>query len=340
MHRDSFGGRTGIGGRIMKSRKPHGRSLILFQITALVVVVFIISGAISLVFFNRSMNNLVQKSKEKLIASEAKMICDAHKYISNLVVETQRLSGLMDDPIKALRDSLHAIATKTLSPLQVTSNRLLKNMITDNLLDLNLTMFAIPTTPGLNSEPVVFMSSDPGLVYKTLPKELVSLVKIDNSKNTALRARVNSTNSYMLVDDGIPALSVKGPALVTAFILSDPISHTELWFFDSKPMAKDIAAIDSYYRNEERSVNEVLGIVIGITTVALILITFFVLSYLIRTRITKPMDELEAAAELAMEGDLDIEVEVTPGEEFESLKMVFNSMIESLRNLISRATGE
>jgi HAMP domain-containing protein len=341
MHRNSFGGRTGIGGRIMKNRKTHGRSLILFQITALVVVVFIISGAISLVFFNRSMNNLVQKSKEKLIASEAKIICGSYKYISDMMIEKLRLSSdPLRDPVKVLASSMQAIANKTTSPLQTEVNQMFQNMIRDNLLDIKLAMFALPTTPGLNSEPVVFMSSDPSLMYKTLPKEMVNLVKVDKSENTLLRARINSTSSYMLAEDGIPALGIKSPTLVTSFDMSEPVSHMNLWFFGFKPMVKDIAAIDSYYRNEERSVNEVLGIVIGITTVALILITFFVLSYLIRTRITKPMDELEAAAELAMEGDLDVEVKITPGEEFESLKMVFNSMIRSLRNLISRATGE
>jgi len=70
------------------------------------------------------------------------------------------------------------------------------------------------------------------------------------------------------------------------------------------------------------------------------IISFFVLSYLIRKRITEPIDELAATAEEVMQGDLEVEAKVHEGGEFEGLERAFKEMVDSFRKYIARSVGE
>lgn len=320
-------------------KKRSGRSVILIQITALVVSVFLIAGIVSLVVFNRSLNHLVQRSKEKLIASDAQIICSAHKYVADLVAQIQTLSGQMTSIEQSGRDYLQAIATRTISPTQASLNVLLDDMIEDNLMGIDITMFVIPAISGITKAPLVFMSSEDDLIYKDVPDYISDLTEIEEEDNTPLRARVDDKNTYVFLENGVPEFGLKGPYLVTTYYFTVEGSSNALLFYDFKPMKDEIAAVNDYYRKEKNSVYAVLGVVIGVTAFVLILITFFVLSYLIRKRITRPIDELETAAAKVMEGDLDVEVPIRSGEEFGNLKRAFNEMIRSIRDVITRATG-
>ena len=105
-------------------------------------------------------------------------------------------------------------------------------------------------------------------------------------------------------------------------------------------MAEKIASINKFYDEERNKINLMLWETMLISIVVAILITFFVLSYLIRKRITEPIDELFAAAEEVMEGNLDVQIEVKEGEEFEGLKRAFKEMVESFRKYIAESVGE
>lgn len=321
-------------------KRLRGRSVILFQITALVVVVFLIAGLVSLLFLNRSLNRLVQRSKEKLIQSEARLICSGHKYIADLIIEMQNLSGEYESTEQARTEYMEAIANRTISKTQASGNVLLEKMIEDSLMGLEITMFVIPSIPGIMPEPLVFMASKDGLIYEEMPGELADLIEMEEEDNTPLKARVDDKNTYVLFEEGVPEFGLEGPYLVTSYFFTVDDSSTGLWFFDFKPMEEGIAAINDYYRNEKNSVYLVLGVVIGTTILFLVIITFFVLSSLIRKRITRPIDELEAAAEKVMEGDLDVEVPLRSGEEFGNLKRAFNQMIVSIRDVINKAVGK
>jgi len=61
------------------------------------------------------------------------------------------------------------------------------------------------------------------------------------------------------------------------------------------------------------------------------------LIYLQGGRFTEPIDELSAAAERVMEGDLEVEITVREGEEFEGLKRVFRDMVDSIKRMIERS---
>ena len=79
------------------------------------------------------------------------------------------------------------------------------------------------------------------------------------------------------------------------------------------PMQEKFDTINAFYDNGRQSLNIALGLVILVSVLAVTLITFFVLSYLIRRRITEPVDELAAAADEVMQGNLDVEIKVDEG---------------------------
>ena len=81
-----------------------------------------------------------------------------------------------------------------------------------------------------------------------------------------------------------------------------------------------------------------IPVVVG-TLIVLVLLTFLALSFLIRRQITRPANDLSAAAEQIMDGSLDVEIPIREGEELESLKHLFREMVEGFRMLIARATS-
>ena len=81
-------------------------------------------------------------------------------------------------------------------------------------------------------------------------------------------------------------------------------------------------------------------IVIASFSLILFIVIFVVLSYLIRSRITRPIEELSEAAEKVIEGDFNVEVSVREGEEFANLKNVFNLMLKSMREFIARLISD
>jgi nitrogen fixation/metabolism regulation signal transduction histidine kinase len=105
-------------------------------------------------------------------------------------------------------------------------------------------------------------------------------------------------------------------------------------------MQEKIDSINAFYDSERNSISLTLGLVVLISIIVVALITFFLLNYLIRKRITEPVDELAAAAEQVMQGNLDVEITVHEGGDFEGLERAFREMVESFRKYIARSTGE
>jgi len=102
---------------------------------------------------------------------------------------------------------------------------------------------------------------------------------------------------------------------------------------------EETAAIRDYYNQESRRASLYLAAILIGSIIIVILIIFFFLNHLIKKQITEPVEELSAAAERVMQGDLDIQVDVEDGEELESLKRAFNEMVESFRKYIPGSPG-
>jgi nitrogen fixation/metabolism regulation signal transduction histidine kinase len=77
-------------------------------------------------------------------------------------------------------------------------------------------------------------------------------------------------------------------------------------------------------------------LVISVFVVAII--SFFILSLMLRKRITEPIDELAATAEEVMQGNLDVEVAVHEGGE--GLEGAFKEMVEDFRRFIARSMDD
>ena len=110
-------------------------------------------------------------------------------------------------------------------------------------------------------------------------------------------------------------------------------------FIGITPMGEDIAEINQYYDDEKKNTMVSFAIVTLISIVVIMFITFFILRLLIRKRITEPIDILSVEAGEVMEGNLDIDIQVHKGGEFEGLESAFKQMVESIRSFIAKSLG-
>lgn len=318
----------------------RGRSSILVEITILIAVVFIASGAFSFFLFQNSQRRFIDSSKEKLIQSEAEMISSGYVFLTNTLVEILKLQGVTGDIAEEQMIFFQAVVNKTQCPEQVYSNMILQDMIDNGLLESEAVIIATPAFPPAIPEPLVVMSSNDKYMYMELPKELQDLAELPAGTNEPYRKTIGDKSSYMLADNGIPEMGTTGKQLVSFYLFVPDPDAKPLWAFSFKPMDSEINYIDEYYNSEKLRSSVIFGVITTGSLVLLITITFFVLSFLIRTRITKPIDELAEIAEKVMEGDLDVEVPIRPGEEFGGLKIAFREMLNSLRDVLERSTGK
>lgn len=300
---------------------------ILLQILVLVLIVFIISGVVSLVFYLSSTNKLTQKSKDKVIQSKAEDMSSGFGYIADdFVTQIQETLGITG---ASVNDFVNAIMNKELLTVQSEGNNLMKKVADNGVMEAELLVGVIPPVPPAVPEPLVIVSSDKDLVFSDVPDEVYEILK--------------SKDSYGIIEDGIPEWNMKGETLVVfkKFALSgDGGMNTPIYASAIRSIEKDVKEIDGYFNTEEKKINILMIIVIASFSVVLFIIIFVVLRYLISSRITRPIDELSEAAEKVMEGDLDVVVPVREGEEFVSLKKAFNEMLKSIQMIISRSTDD
>ncbi|MBN1288090.1 MAG: HAMP domain-containing protein [Actinobacteria bacterium] len=291
------------------------------QITILLLIIFVAAGLLNLVIYRRSLHNLIDESKDKFIGSIAEVISSTHEFISTLLVDFMELRGFSVDNPDITREFANALLNRQLSSLQKAVNDILAEMVASGLTDLNAVVVALPPTEPYTSKPLIIMSSSKKYMYGVLPEEIA---EIGETKE----------RDYRVFEKGIPEMGFEGAHVVTAYRFKIAPNASTLMYYDFKPIQDDIDAIDSFYKKEMRQINLTLSIVIGCTVLVLVLMVFLFLSHLIRTRIIRPIDELSAAAEQVMEGNLDVEVEIRDGEEFEGLKRAFNEMLKSISKII------
>ncbi|MBN2168186.1 MAG: HAMP domain-containing protein [Actinobacteria bacterium] len=313
--------------KIKKKMRGRGRSVILLQITVLVIIVVIVSGALSLILFRNSMNRMIEKSKDKLIESEASLIMSSHDFLSAILTEIQALKGISSDPDTAAVEILEAYSKGEISGFQKAASDVLKSQVDSGLQGVVLAIESIPPSTGFGPGSTIIFSSDNKYIFEEVPEEVVEMAEKEG-------------NTYRLFENGIEKFGLDGEYLVTSYVFKPYPESTGIYYFDFKPMHEELASINDFYNKESKRTYMILGLVIGGSILVLILITFFILSVLIRRKITRPIDELSEAAEQVMDGNLDVEVEIRKGEEFEGLKRAFNEMLKSIRDVIARATGE
>lgn len=307
-------------------RQQKTGSGILLQILALVLIVFIISGVVSLAFYLSSTDELTRKSKDKMIASKAEDMSSGFGYIANDFIE--QITDSLGITGVSITDFADAVMNKKLLTVQVEGNSIMKKVADKGVMEAELLIGVIPPVPPAIPDPVIIVSSNDKLVYSDVPDEVYEILR--------------SGDSYGIIKDGIPEWNMKGETLVVfkEFALSgDGEINAPVYACAIRSIEGDIKEIDGYFNTEKRKINILMVVVIASFSVVLFIIIFVVLRYLIRSKITRPIDELSEAAEKVMEGDLDVEVPVREGEEFTSLKNAFNEMLKSIRMIISKSTG-
>ncbi|MBN1289271.1 MAG: HAMP domain-containing protein [Actinobacteria bacterium] len=322
-----------------KSGRRRAGTKILFQIVSLILIVFIASAFISYLFFRNSQNNVIQNSKDKLVEHKARLFCSTNRYCTNIAAQIV----MVENPGISLQTMTNDLAIgfdqNTLTPMQTGINGLLEQMVDDNFFNSRMALYAFPPESGAGYGSMIVMSSDPETIYQELPSELRDLATMGKSGNGTGRVRVDDQNSYEFFKDGVPGIGLEGEYLVTAYVYSPDPAGSDLWFFNFSSMHDELAAVDKFYSEENGKINTALILLIIGMSVVLVLLMLVVLSHLIQKNISRPINELEAAAEQAMEGDLEVEVPIREGEEFEGLKTVFNNMLISLRDVLDMATG-
>lgn len=306
-----------------KSKENKGigraRSGLLIQISLLLASVLVVLGLVTFFLINAAFNHLIEADKQDRIASEARLIYSGFDYIQSTGV-----SGMLNAfPSYDANEFVKAFATKSICIYQRYLNDAMRKMIEDGLMGLTHLFVFIPS--GSLSEPMVIVSSDDALMYKVMPDYIVEAL--------------DEGQAYIFLEDGIPELGLEGAQLIALYPFEISISTSTLAFVGIRPMQAELDHLNSFYAGKKKAITWILAGVVGGGILVIFLIIFLVLQSLIRRNITEPIDELVAAAGEVMEGNLDVEIEVRKGEEFEVLKRAFQGMLDKLRSMIEKAVG-
>lgn len=298
------------------------QSSILWEITILLVVVFIAYGLLTYFVFRASENRLIDKSIEKLKQTEAENIASSYGYVMSLMTPELEQKGIQS----GTQGILEAVLNNQTSDIQVFVSGRLGEMVDSGMLGMSKNLFIFESWP-VTPDPFVFASSDASLVSKWEVPDYLSQA-------------IQSGQSYIWMENGIPEMGLEGEYLVVVIQRNFPEYGLLSGFVGIKPMHDEIAAINDFYKEDKQTTNLILLLMVIGSILVIALITFIVLSYLIRTRITQPIDELSAAAAQVMDGDLDVHITIRSGEEFEQLKRAFKAMVDEWGKLLARSLEE
>jgi nitrogen fixation/metabolism regulation signal transduction histidine kinase len=299
-----------------------GRSRFLYQITLLLVIVLLIIGVAVFFIINGALNRLIEEDKKDRIDSEAQIIHADSEYI----VDLQISDLLMEFPNYDLEDVRIAITEKRISEFQQYLNDELQEAVDKGLVGSDILLLVQPEPSTTLPYPYVLAASEDGFMYAEVPDYIVTAIK--------------EGDSYIWMEEGIPELGLEGAYLINLNQLNTPFSSSTLGFVGTRPMQEEIEHINSFYDSERNRVTLILALVIGGGIILIFLITFFILRRMIYKQITQPIDELTGVAGEVMEGNLDVEIDIREGEEFETLKRAFKEMLGSIRSMLERSMGK
>jgi HAMP domain-containing protein len=310
---------------VNSGRFQSRRSRVLWEITILVVVVYVVGGLAAFLISMTSYNRLCRESTEKLIEEEANTISSSYDYLAKTEMEMILANyGVENINLAAFYAKVSAADKNDLDPLQAYLMQEFEEMRAGGLLNLRYIFMFIPDP--ISQDLIVFASNAQGFLYTQFSDQI----------NNA----VMSGESWILLEEGMPALGLEGAQLVTFSKIPSPVQEgVMLTFMGITPMQDDIDEINQFYADEKKTTMISYISITLISLVAIIVVTFFGLRLMIRKRITEPIDILSAKAGEVMEGNLDVYVMVHKGGEFEGLESAFKEMVESMRTFIDKSTG-
>ncbi|MDY6795450.1 MAG: HAMP domain-containing protein [Actinomycetota bacterium] len=298
------------------------RSRILYQITGLIVAVLAVSGLATFLAVRDSQERLIDNSVEKLMETNTENTYSTYTYVStSLTGEMEAMLAETD-----AREFFQALMDERIVDTQRYINQELARIVEGGLMDIE-TVFNLPQNSQVFPETAVVDCDDESLRY-----------------TWEVPDRMEEGEPYIFMEEGIPEPGLNGEYLIVLEqVESSPSQRMGMGTASTAAvifMAESIAEIEGFYDQERTRINMVLAGVIGGSIPVVSLISFFILSYLIRRGITEPIDELSDAAERVMEGDLDVEVTVHEGGDFQGLERAFKEMVASFRKMIMRSVSE
>ncbi|MBN1288303.1 MAG: HAMP domain-containing protein [Actinobacteria bacterium] len=292
-----------------------------FQVAIIVLIIFLLSSAAILLTFHKSVNELTEQSKEKVIDSIARISLSTNEFRSNLLRDAQARDGVFITSPQFFENLRKSVQSETETEGQKSTSKLLASDFSGGSINIRVMCYAIPSESGC---PVIVISNDDQYLFKEIPPELESMVDQD-------------ADGYEFIDNGIPEMGLEGSYLVTYSKYQGEEPHDYLWQINFISMGEVIDGMNSFYAKENRRVYTILGLVGGLSALGLILVSFIVMGYLVNKRISRPIAELSDAAVEVMEGDLDVQVPIKPHEEFSELKSAFNSLVSSLSRILTKS---
>lgn len=312
----------------MAAKEDRGKYLrthskILIRLTILISVVVIVMGIATFLLFRGSQQRLIDESIRSLVETHARNFASSYQYISELLYPeyAEIISSVSPQEIyRSLQD-------KEISEVQKTLDASLTDIVESGYMGLEVVLIIMPPSTYMPT-PVTLASSNESLIYNSeIPAYIGSAIEEDLP--------------YLYREEGVPELGIEDECLLTLGQSEIPsYPGMQFTYVGIKPMHEEVAAMNSFFDQEKKSANLMLGIVLGASIVIIILITFFLLNFLIKRRITQPIEKLSDTANEAMQGNLDVEIEITKGEEFETLKWVFRDLVNGIRLHIARSVGE
>lgn len=269
-----------------------------------------------------SQQRLAQKSKDELIRTECQNAYSAASSLSPFIVSAA-LEG--QTAVVTQEDMRKIFARSELTDWQNKMDAYLQQCVNDGLLGLQYILVAVKPMPPLMNDWLVTDSSDESMVYKWAVPDWLS-------------EAITYGAQYVYKEDGIQELGIEKDGLVLIMPYANtPIGSNALYEIGVKSIEDRVVEMETFLDKEKGNILQIFALAMLGCLLLVIIITYFILGYLIRTRITKPIDALAANAEDVMTGKLDVEIEVREKGDFESLEKAFKAMVESIQMIINRS---
>ncbi len=311
----------------LKSRK----SRVLKRTAAFLVVFFLLCGAAIFIYYWQSQDRQMRRSIDETVQFEVDNLTEAYDYYWGRIID-QVYMDLLEKQLAQDPDFLSKMESmyveyyreKKQTPDQEFFNREFADIVKGGFLGVKY-LFCVVMPSDIVSEPFISASSEQGMVYNWEPPGYM-LQAIDEGVRS------------MYLPGGVPELDMNGASLL--FIRVEPFKslNSEYAIVFVADIHERVTAIEAFYGEERDKAVLVFGIIMIIAVLFLSLISYFFLRHMIRKHITEPIDYLSSAAEEIMQGNLDVEIEVTEGEDFENLKRAFREMVVALRDMINMST--
>jgi len=170
------------------------RSRILYEITALIVAVMVISGLVTFFLVRSSQNDLIDKSVDKMNEMTSNNIVSALDALMYVWMQ----GGIAEMDLSNFNQSqfLADIAQKKVSDFQKKTCEGMKSLVNCGFFDMEYFFTVLPPS-ALSKDPFMLVSSDESMIYNwEIPAYLMEAI--------------DAGEPYILMKDGIPELGLEG----------------------------------------------------------------------------------------------------------------------------------